>query len=184
MKEVKNVVKKKKDSFSTMFLKAMFGLTLLIGLFFYLFGNDFSEIKKKYPESKKFESIDNTSWVLVENNSNKINIYDEDSKSFILKKWYDGDISSFGITFYKDYDNGVYEGVLINPGEYSKLLKFGDDLVQGKDPETQAETDKAVKEYGEEQDRLNNKSWVVCQSCTGKSCTRCFGRGYYYGRGN
>ncbi len=153
---------------------------------FYLvfFGKDYSEIKAKYPEGKKFESIDNTSWVLVTNDSKKINIYDENSKRLILNKWYDGNVSGFGITFYEDYDNGVYTGILINPDEYSKLLQYGDDLVQGKDPESQAESEKALKEYGEEQDKLNRMEWVVCKNCPGKSCSRCFGRMYYYGKPN
>lgn len=26
-----------------------------------------------------------------------------------------------------------------------------------------------------------NGEWRVCSGCTGKSCTKCFGRGYYWG---
>jgi hypothetical protein len=178
--QIKKTPRKRKEKKTPIGYYIVIGLVFLVG-YIVFFGEDYSEIKEKYPEGEKFESIENTSWVLVTNASKRINIYDKNSKELLLKKWYNGDVGGFGITFYEDYDNEVYRGVLINPDEYSKLSEYGDDLVQGKDPESQAETDKAVKEYGEEQRRKNSSSWVVCKNCPGKSCSRCFGRMYYYG---
>ena len=44
-------------------------------------------------------------------------------------------------------------------------------------------TDKEYKKALDDANKEYNKKgeWKVCKNCTGKTCTRCFGRGYYYG---
>jgi hypothetical protein len=86
------------------------------------------EILALYPDSKQFLKIRKTSWILVTNSSNKSNVYDTNSKRFLLSKWYkakyDEGVFFDDITF--DFDN---KSKMCSESNYHYLTEKGDEYL-------------------------------------------------------
>jgi hypothetical protein len=156
----------------------LFVVIVVIVLFFKFYkSSDEREIQEICPDCNEFIDIRKTSWILVKNSENKSNVYDKKSHNFLLKNWYEA-----------KYDEGVvYDDItfqvngnskMCSEHEYQYLKEKGDDYLDG----TFVTEAQKIKNNENHTNPKDYREWRVCNNCTGSSCTRCFGRGYYWGK--
>lgn len=154
---------------------------ILFAFFMLKHSADENEIIEKCSDCNKFEKIRKTKWILVSRNDKKSNVYDTESNDFLLDNWYEAKYDEGAI-----YDDITFEvngsSKICSEDEYHYLSEQGDDYLDGSFKT--AEDIKKEERYQENKEKENHRSWVVCKNCPGKSCSRCFGRMYYYGKEN
>lgn len=156
----------------------LFALIFGIVLFFKFYkSSDERDIQNICPDCDVFTKVRKTTWILVNNSQNKSNVYDTKSHRFLLKNWYEA-----------KYDEGiVYDDItfqvngnskMCSEHEYQYLVEKGDDYLNG----TFVSEAQKIQNNENHNNPKDYKEWRVCNNCPGSSCTRCFGRGYYWGK--
>ena len=154
---------------------------ILLAFFMFKHSTDENEILEKCSDCNKYDKIRKTKWILVSRKDKKSNIYDTESNDFLLDNWYEAKYDEGAF-----YDDITFEvngsSKMCSEDEYHYLSEQKDDYLDGS-----FQTPEEIKNkerYQEMKEKENSRSWVVCKNCPGKSCSRCFGRMYYYGKEN
>lgn len=114
--------------------------------------------KKKLPK---------TSFILVTNQEGKSNVFNIKTMKYMLSNWYPA-VFDEGVIYDDITFTVTGREVSCSESEYHLL------------------SDKYLNKFDEEivnigsTKKSSQSEWIVCKNCTGKSCTHCFGRGYYY----
>lgn len=177
LKPQKKSNKKSNNNYSSN-LKFFLALAIILVIFIKLYvPSEQRDILSIYPDAKKFQDIRKTNWILVTNSNNKSNVYDTKTKKFLLNNWYEA-----------KYDEGiVYDDITFDVNGNSKmcsehsyhyLAEKGDAYLDGRF----ISEEEQINNYENSIDPKELKEWRVCNNCPGSSCSRCFGRGYYWGK--
>lgn len=161
-------------------------MVIVIG-FFSLYKSTEDKIKEICVDCIEFKEIPKTDWVLVKNSSNQFNLYNKKQKQFDLNNWYYNVVFNKGM-FYDDLTftvNGKEK--IVSDINYVNIIEHGDDYINGvylTENELKEKQQEEFRTMEAEQNRQKERTgeWKVCNNCPGKSCSKCFGRAYYYGK--
>ena len=181
----KYISTKKKNKIIGYSIVATFVL-IVVG-FFTLYETTEDKIKEICVDCIQFEEIPKTDWILVKNTSNQFNLYNKKNEQFDLKNWYYNVVFNKGV-FYDDLTftiNGKEK--VVSDNNYINIIEHGDDYINGiylTERELQDKQNEEINrmEASQRYEREHTGSWKVCTNCPGKSCSKCFGRSYYYGK--
>lgn len=139
------------------------------------------EIEKSCSDCSETK-IRKSDFILVTNKNGESNVFSKSRMSFVLSHWYEATYDEG--TFYDDITFKI-DGrkKIVMDINYDFLRDHGDNYLLGKILTDREKQDSQNSKFNnQEEARKNGSTWRVCHNCTGRSCTKCFGRGYYYGK--
>jgi hypothetical protein len=124
---------------SKWYLYSVVGAIVFIAIYFNYFHKSNEDlIKEQCIDCEKFEEIKKTTWILVSKSNGLSNVWDIDSKSFLLNNWYNA-----------VYDDGVFfdditftvdgESIIVADTDYTEFAKLKDEYFHKNGSESEDE---------------------------------------------